>query len=376
MSKRTGNTQEPHVLEGTRTATVNIDEIAVFDADVSDKKPSDVADDVLIRMYEEMVQLRQFDRRSVSLQRAGRIGTYPPLEGQEACQIGSTLALREQDFVLPTYRDYGAMMLHGVPMEHILLYWNGRAEGCVIPEGVHVFPIAVPIATQLPHAAGIAWAAKLRGQDQIALGFFGDGASSEGDFHEAMNFAGVFHLPVIYFCENNQYAISVPFARQTATATIAEKAAAYGVEGIRVNGSDAIEVYRTVRRAVQKAAQGGGPTLIEALTYRYGAHTTSDDPTKYRSAEEGEVWKAHDPITTLQSQLLAWGLWDDAREEELLTRIDAEISAAIAKMEAAAPPRPEDLFEHVYAQPTKRLREQRDELLGLLKASTGGQNHG
>jgi pyruvate dehydrogenase E1 component alpha subunit len=376
MAKQTGHTQEQPVLEATRIAPANVDPTDVMCVDVSGEKPSDMADDILIRMYEEMVQLRQFDRRSVSLQRAGRIGTYPPLEGQEACQVGSTLALRKQDFVVPTYRDYGAMILHGVPMEHILLYWNGRAEGCVIPNGVNVFPIAVPIATQLPHAAGIAWAAKLRGQDQIALGFFGDGASSEGDFHEAMNFAGVFHLPVIYFCENNQYAISVPYARQTATATIAEKAAAYGVEGVRVNGSDAIEVYRTVRRAVQKAAQGGGPTLIEALTYRYGAHTTSDDPTKYRTAQEGEAWKARDPIMTLQSQLLAWGLWDDTREQDLQTRIDAEISSAIAKMEAAAPPSPEDLFQHVYARPTKRLLEQQAELLSMLKSSTGGQSHG
>lgn len=337
------------------------------------EKPTDVGDEMLIRMYEEMVQLRQFDRRSVSLQRAGRIGTYPALEGQEACQVGSTMALRKQDFVLPTYRDYGAMMIHGVPMVHVLLYWNGRAEGCVIPPDVNVFPIAVPIATQLPHAAGIAWAAKLRGEDQVAVGFFGDGASSEGDFHEAMNFAGVFHLPVIYFCENNQYAISVPFARQTATATIAEKAAAYGVEGIRVNGSDVVEVYRTVRRAVEKAAQGGGPTLIEALTYRYGAHTTSDDPTKYRPADEPDAWKVRDPITTLRSKLCAWGLWDDVRDDDLQTRVEAVITAAIKEMESAPPPNPKDLFQHVYAQPTKRLMRQQTELLEMLKASSGGR---
>lgn len=365
MAKRTAQAEPQSVL----------DELTMGQT-TSSEKPGDIADEMLIRMYEGMVLLRHFDRRSVSLQRAGRIGTYPPLEGQEACQVASTLALRKQDFVLPTYRDYGAMMLHGVPMEHILLYWNGRAEGCVIPHDVNVFPIAVPIATQLPHAAGLAWAAKLRGVDQVSLGFFGDGASSEGDFHEAMNFAGVFHLPVIYFCQNNQYAISVPFARQTATATIAEKGDAYGVEGVRVNGSDAIEIYRTVRRAVTKAVDGGGPTLIEALTYRYGAHTTSDDPTKYRPHDEAEAWKTRDPIATLREQLTAWGLWSDEQEQSLQASVDQTVSTAITSMEAAPPPNPEDLFRHVYAEPTKRLKQQQAELLEMLRASSGGQTHG
>lgn len=338
------------------------------------EKPSDISDEILVEMYEQMVQLRQFDRRSVSLQRAGRIGTYPPLEGQEACQIAATMALRNQDFVVPTYRDYGAMMMHGVPMENILLYWNGRVEGCVIPEDVNVFPIAVPIATQLPHTAGLAWAAKLRGIDQVALGFFGDGASSEGDFHEAMNFAGVFKLPAIFFCQNNQYAISVPFHKQTAVETIAEKGAAYGIEGIRVDGSDPIAIYRAVTAAVEKAVNGGGATLIEALTYRYGPHTTSDDPTKYRSNDEPQEWQERDPIESLRAALIAFGLWDDGREAELQQRVDERLSEAIRKMESAPPPNPDDMFEHIYAEPTKRLLRQREELLQSLKLG-GGTNH-
>lgn len=341
--------------------------LEVSTGDINMTKPSDISDEQLIRMYEEMVLLRHFDRRAISLQRAGRIGTYPALEGQEACQVGSVLALREQDYIFPTYRDYGAMMMHGIPMENILLYWNGRVEGCVIPEHVNVFPIAVPIATQLPHAAGAAWAAKLQGKDQVSLGFFGDGASSEGDFHEAMNFAGVFSLPVIYFCQNNLYAISVPFSRQTASATIAEKGAAYGVEGIQVNGSDVIEVYRVTKRAVEKAAQGGGPTLIEALTYRYGAHTTSDDPSKYRDPNEAELWKQRDPILSLKSQLSAWELWDDELEAALHQRVDDIVSKAIATMESAEPKNPNDLFEHVYSELTPRLVRQRDELLASLE---------
>lgn len=335
-------------------------------------KPLDVADEVLVHMYEEMVRLRAFDRRSVRLQRAGRIGTYPPLEGQEACQVASTLALRPQDFVVPTYRDYGAMMVHGVPMEHVLMYWNGRVEGCIIPDSVNVFPIAVPIATQLPHAAGLAWAAKLRGVDQIALGFFGDGASSEGDFHEAMNFAGVFQIPVVFFCENNQYAISVPYQRQTATETIAEKAAAYGVHGVRVNGSDAIEVYRSVREAVERAVNGGGPTLIEALTYRYGAHTTSDDPTKYRDPEEAVSWRQRDPIDALRARLADWGLWSDALESGLSERVEAQLVAAVGKMESLEPPNSDDLFEHIYAVLPPHLQRQRDELRAELRLTKEG----
>lgn len=339
-------------------------------------RPQDIDDAVLVRMYKEMVLLRQFDRTSVRLQRTGRIGTYPPLEGQEACQVASVLALRPQDFVFPTYRDYGAMMLHGVPMHHILLYWNGRAEGCVIPEDVNVFPIAVPIATQLPHAAGAAWAAKLRGEDQLALGFFGDGASSEGDFHEAMNFAGVFKLPVIYFCENNQYAISVPYARQTATPTIAEKASAYGIHGERVDGSDAIAVYRAMRTAVERAATGQGATLIEALTYRYGAHTTADDPTKYRDSGEADEWRQRDPIDRLRNQLEQWDLWSTEDEQAWSESVDELVRAAISRMESAPPPDPADLFRHVYEQPTARLIRQEAELLAVLEAEAGAKNRG
>lgn len=334
--------------------------------------PGELAKDTLVKLYEEMVRLRRFDRRSVALQRSGRIGTYPPLEGQEACQVGSVVPLRNQDFIFPTYRDYGAMMLHGVPMHHILLYWNGRAEGCVIPPDVNVFPISVPIATQLPHAAGAAWAAKLRGADQIAVGYFGDGASSEGDFHEAMNFAGVFNLPVVYFCQNNQYAISVPFARQTATQTIAEKAQAYGLVGERIDGNDVIAVYQAMQRAMERARSGQGATLIEALTYRHGPHTTSDDPTKYRARAEEEEWLERDPVATYQRRLREWGMWSDAEEQDLSARIDEEVAAAIAEMEAFGPPNPADLFQHVYEQPTARLLRQQQVLEHSLQKKEGG----
>lgn len=333
------------------------------------EKPTDVPDEVLVCMYEQMSLLREFDRRSVRLQRAGRIGTYPPLEGQEACQVASTMALRPQDFVVPTYRDYGAMMTHGVPMENILMYWNGRVEGCEIPDDINVFPIAVPIATQLPHAAGLAWAAKLRKVDQVALGFFGDGASSEGDFHEAMNFAGVFHLPVVFFCENNQYAISVPFSKQTATPTIAQKADAYGVPGIRVAGWDPISIYQAVRGAVHRAAAGEGPTLIEALTYRYGPHTTSDDPTKYRPPGESERWREQDGLIRLGIGLRSFGLWDEEKEAGLQEKIDQTIREAIGKMESLGPPNPLHMFDHVYSELPAHLVRERRALIAELEAA-------
>jgi pyruvate dehydrogenase E1 component alpha subunit len=345
---------------------MNVAQVIEPVAAAEEPKPTGIDDTLLVHMYEKMVLLRQFDRRLVALQRSGRIGTYPPLEGQEACQVASILALRPQDWVFPTYRDSGAMLVHGVPMERILLYWNGHPEGCVIPDGVNVFPIAVPIATQLPHAAGVAWAAKLQGRDQVALAFFGDGATSEGDFHEALNFAGVFRLPVIFFCENNQYAISVPYARQTATETIAEKASAYGIEGRRVDGGDAIAIYQAVQQAVEKARDGGGATLIEALTYRYGPHTTADNPNRYRPREEVEAWRQRDPIDRMRQRLVHWGLWDDARQEALERRIDETLTAAIRTMEAAPLPNPDDLFMHVYAEPTPRLLRQREELRARL----------
>lgn len=339
----------------------------------AENKPADISDAALVEMYRQMVMIRQFDRRCVALQRAGRLGTYPPCEGQEACQVGVAHAMRQQDFLFPTYRDSGAVMLRGVPMERLMLYWNGRPEGAVVPDDVNVFPMAVPIATQLPHTMGAAWAAKLRGIDQVAVGFFGDGASSEGDFHVAMNFAGVFHVPAVFVCQNNQYAISVPLARQTAAETIAQKADAYGFEGVQVDGCDAIAVYRAVKSAVEKAAAGGGPTLIEALTYRYGAHTTSDDPSKYRSAQEAQTWRERDPIPRLQKQLREWGLWDDEQESACLTEVDATVSSAIAAMEAMPPTPPEQMFEHIYKEMTPQLARQQEELRVLLASRKAEQ---
>ncbi|KEO80984.1 pyruvate dehydrogenase (acetyl-transferring) E1 component subunit alpha [Tumebacillus flagellatus] len=324
-----------------------------------------LSNDLLLDMYRSMILVRHFDRRAVHLQRTGRLGTYAPLEGQEAAQVGCGYALQKHDWLFPTYREHGVSIVHGMPMETIFLYWNGRPEGCVPPEGVNIFPVSVPIATQVPHAVGAAWAAKLKGENQIAVGFLGDGATSEGDFHEAMNFAGVFKLPVIIFCQNNGYAISVPLSKQTAVETLVEKAAGYGVEGVRVDGNDIVAVYEAVSHAAEKARRGDGPTFIEAVTYRYGSHTTADEHSRYREAAEVEAWKAKDPIDRLKTVLIERGVWSDEQDAAEWERVDGLVQSAIDSMQAT-PPVPHDrLFEYSYAELPQELVEQRDEMREL-----------
>ncbi|MFD2172115.1 pyruvate dehydrogenase (acetyl-transferring) E1 component subunit alpha [Tumebacillus lipolyticus] len=325
----------------------------------------------LTEMYSWMITIRHFDRRAVQLQRSGRLGTYAPLEGQEAAQVGCGVALEKGDWLFPTYREHGVSMVHGLPLATILLYWNGRPEGCIPPPNVNIFPIAVPIATQLPHAVGAAWASKLRGEDAVTVGFLGDGATSEGDFHEAMNFAGVFKLPVIFFCQNNGYAISVPLHKQTATETLAEKATAYGMEGVRVDGNDLLAVYRAVKAAADKARSGKGPTLIEAVTYRYGSHTTADDHTRYRTEEEVEAWRAKDPIERLKQTLQEHGIWTEELEAELWKKADEQVQTAIDEMLAAPPVDPDRLFDHAYATLPAHLQAQRAEMRALYRSEGG-----
>jgi pyruvate dehydrogenase E1 component alpha subunit len=310
-----------------------------------------------------MTFVRMFDRRSVILQRQGRIGTYAPLEGQEAAQVGSALALSKEDWVFPSYREHGVAMIVGMPLKKIFMYWMGRVEGCKAPDGVRLFPPSVPIATQIPHAVGAAWAAKMRKEKSVAVAYFGDGATSEGDFHEACNFAGVFRVPVILFCQNNGYAISVPFTRQSASKTVAEKALAYNFPGIRVDGNDVLAVYDVMKQAVERARNGEGPTLIEAVTYRKGNHTTADDATRYRPEKEVEEWVNHrDPLVRYTRLLKVEGLLSNAEEceweEECKAKIDQEFKAA----ENEPPAPPEHLFAHVYAELSPNELRQLEEL--------------
>lgn len=310
-------------------------------------------------MYYHLVRTRTFDRKCVSLQRQGRIGTYAPYEGQEASQVGSALALENDDWLFPTYRDHGATMTFGHSLVRILLYWKGRNEGCVPPEGKKIFPPSVPIATQLPHAAGAAYAEKRKGTKNAVIVYFGDGATSEGDFHEGLNIASVFHVPVVFFNQNNQYAISVPIARQMNSKTIAQKALAYDIPGVRVDGNDIFAVYFETKKALDRARNGEGPTLIEAVTWRYGAHTTADDPTKYRDQEESKRRRERDPILRVERFLKQTGWWDEQQISAMQEKVQAEIEQAVAEMEQFPEANPADMFDFVFAAPTWTIEQQK-----------------
>ena len=324
-------------------------------------------DERIRELFQKVLFIRMLDRKALSLQRQGRMGTYAPVEGQEAGQVGSAFALGEEDWVFPSFRETGVLYLRGVPVRDILLYWMGDERGARFPEDVRVFPISVPVGTHTLHAVGAAWAARLRKEKTCTIVYFGDGATSEGDFHEAMNFAGVFQAPVIFFCQNNHYAISLPRKRQTAAKTIAQKAIAYGFEGVQIDGNDLPAAYAATREAREKALAGRGPTLIEAVTYRFGPHTTADDPTKYRKEEEIEEWKSRDPVIRLEKYLAGKNLWDRNREGEFRAEAEEKINRAVQEAEAVPPPAVEDIFRYTYSKMTRALEEQLNDYRAFLQ---------
>lgn len=325
--------------------------------------------DELVRLfYEKTLRARMLDQKCFNLQRQGRIGTYVPFEGQEAAQVGSALALDDGDWMFPTYRDHAATLTFGHALVNILLYWKGRFEGGVPPEGKKIFPPAVPIASQLLHATGAAWAEQKKGTDRVALVYFGDGATSEGDFHEGLNFASVFNVPAIFFNQNNGYAISVPLSRQMKAKTIAQKALGYDIEGVRIDGNDIFKVYFTTREAVARARRGGGPTLIEAVTWRYGAHTTADDPSKYRDQRASDIRRqTADPLLRLERFMKREGLFDEEWLQETEKRIEEEIDAAVNDMEAYPEAHVDHLFDHVFATPPWTIAEQKKSHLAFKR---------
>jgi pyruvate dehydrogenase E1 component alpha subunit len=315
-------------------------------------------------LHRAMVLGRRLDERMVRLQRQGRVGTFAPIKGQEASQLGSVCTLRPTDWMVPSFRETAAMLWRGWPIEKLLLFFAGYVEGGQPAPDQRDLPICIPVATQLPHAVGLAYAAQYRGEDAVVMAYFGDGATSEGDFHEALNFAGVWHVPVVFVCQNNQWAISVPLKKQTHSKTIAQKALAYGLPGIQVDGNDVLAVYAAAREAVERARAGDGPTLIECVTYRLGVHTTADDPTKYRSEEEVKMWEQKDPLTRFTAYMKRKGLLEDGLEGG----VDEEIAEAVRRFEATPPPDPLTMFDHLYAELPPHLRAQREELAARLAA--------
>jgi pyruvate dehydrogenase E1 component subunit alpha len=315
-----------------------------------------LADTDLRSLYRSMLLGRRLDERMVRLQRQGRIGTFAPTKGQEAAQVGSIYTLRPTDWMVPSFRETAAMIWRGWPIEKLLLFFSGHLEGGQPAPEQHDLPITIPVATQLPHAVGLAYAAQYRGDDVVVMAYFGDGATSEGDFHEAMNFAGVWHVPVVFVCQNNQWAISVPLKKQTHSRTIAQKALAYGLPGIQVDGNDVLAVYAATREAVERARAGDGPTLIECVTYRLGVHTTADDPTKYRSDLEVAMWEQKDPLTRFRAYLEKRNLLEEGIEQ----RVDDEIAEAVRRFEATPPADPLVMFDHAYAELPPDVQAQRD----------------
>ena len=347
-----------------------VEYLSVLDADgnLDSAVEPPIPPEELKRLYRSMVLARRFDERMLRLQRQGRIGTFAPIKGQEAAQLGSVATLRRTDWMVPSFRETGAMLWRGWPMEKILLFFAGYLEGGQPAADQHDLPVCIPVATQLPHAVGLAYAAQYRGDDAVVMVYCGDGATSEGDFHEAMNFAGVWHVPLVVVVQNNQWAISVPVKKQTNSRTIAQKALAYGFPGIQVDGNDVLAVYAASQEAASRARRGDGPTLIECVTYRLGVHTTSDDPTKYRSAEEVASWERKDPLTRFSGYLGKRGLLEPGIEEQ----VDAEIAAAVRSFDAAAAADPLTMFDHAYAQPTAALQEQRAAMQSRLQGAASG----
>ena len=318
----------------------------------------------LLTLYRGMVLTRAFDLKAVSLQRTGRLGTYAVSLGQEAVAVGIASAMRAEDVLLPSYRDNGTLLWRGTKMEEILLFWGGDERGNLSSGPPHDFPYCIPVGSQAPQAAGVAYAFKLRKEPRVAVCLFGDGATSKGDLWEAMNFAGVHQLPVVFVANNNQWAISVPLKLQTASQTLAQKAIAAGFTGEQVDGNDVIAMRAAGEQAVAQARAGGGPRFIEALTYRLSDHTTADDAARYRPSEEVQARWKEEPIARLRAYLVSQKAWGKAQEEELAAECQKKIEAAIERYLASSPRAPQTMFDHLYAELPRTYVGQRAELSG------------
>ncbi|MDQ0823768.1 pyruvate dehydrogenase E1 component alpha subunit [Arthrobacter sp. V1I7] len=321
-----------------------------------------IADDRLADMFRLMCLGRRLDQKAIALQRRGKLGTYPPLSGQEAASVGSAFAMNlDIDYFVPQYREQLAMFHWGLPLSTYLLNRMGHPAGADLPANGRLWPQQVALAAHLPHAVGQAWGLQLQGKPGVVLTQFGDGASNEGDFHEALNIAGVHNVPVVFVCQNNGWAISIPWEKQSAATSVAQRAAGYGFPGVTVDGNDVFAVYAAVAQARARAERGEGPTLIEARCTRMGAHSTADDPTRYVPADYVAEAERRDPIKRFRIWLASRGLWDDDREQLCIQWCDEQIEEAVRAFDATPRPDPETIFDHVVAHPDLRLRRQRDE---------------
>ena len=324
----------------------------------------EIPDELNLKLYRTMLCARRFDERMLNLQRQGRMGTFAPIKGQEASQLGAVAVLKDTDWMAPAFREMGAELWRGKSMVSVMLNYAGFNEGDPDEKQHNDLPVAVPVASQILHAVGLAWAARYREKKDVVMTFFGDGATSEGDFHEAMNFAGVNQVPVVFVCQNNQWAISVPRSRQSHSKTLAQKALAYGFPGIQVDGNDILAVYAAADEAVERARSGKGPTMIECVTYRMMMHTTADDPKKYRTEDEVKAWEKKDPLKRFQDYLKKKKLLSEKRINELEEEVGDEIQKAVDKAEKLMKEYtdPVVMFEHVYAEMPPALQAQRQEL--------------
>lgn len=321
--------------------------------------PTDLTDETLVRMLKFMLFTRALDAKTLSLQRQGRAATYAPSIGEEATQVGSAMAMGPGDIFVPNFRQHGVYLVRGYPLNLYFLYWKGYEEGCAIPKEVGGLPYIVPVATQLPHAAGIAFAQKYLKTGKAVVGYVGDGGTSEGNFYESMNFAGVKSSPLVVIIENNQWAISVPRSSQSASKTLAQKGIAAGIKTLQVDGNDVVAVYKATKDALNDA-YSGIPTVIECVTYRMSMHTTADDPTKYRDPKDVEEWRKRDPVDRLRKYLVAKGLWNDKMESDAAEEFKRTIDEGVEEAERFTPD-PESIYRNVYSYMPEVLQQELDD---------------
>ncbi len=345
-----------------------VDSLAILDTDgkADPKLEPAIGPSQLKKMFEDMLVTREFDKRCIGLQRTGRMGTFAPSTGQEAVQIGTAAALQKTDWAAPSFREQGVYLARGIKPTTLFLFFMGTEEGNRLPRRLRTLPYCVPCATQVLHAVGIGMAAKLKGDHAGVVAYFGDGATSEGDFHEGLNFAGVYQTPNVFVCQNNQWAISTPRDAQSRTATLAQKAIAYGIDGLQLDGNDILAVYRATSEALDKARQFAGPTMLECMTFRMGVHTTADDPSRYREEKILEPWNAKDPIARFEKYLLAKGILQPQDREAMTQRISEKLKADALEAEKICQSlTPDEMFTYMYSEMPEILRGQMENALSF-----------